>query len=84
MIVDDDVFVVVLCYCCVIDDDDGEQIFWKYRGHDHFVFFSITINQMVGIGVKVFFMEICQNCTGTDALPCVADYDNDVMMMTMM
>jgi len=40
------------------------QIFWKYRGHDHFVFFSITINQMVGIGVKVFFMEICQNCTG--------------------
>ena len=44
------------------------QIFWKYRGHDHFVFFSITINQMVGIGVKVFFMEICQNCTGTDAL----------------
>jgi len=46
------------------------QIFWKYRGHDHFVFFSITINQMVGIGVKVFFMEICQNCTGT-VLPCI-------------
>ena len=39
------------------------QVFWKYRGHDHFVFFSITINQMVGIGVKTFFMTICQNCT---------------------
>lgn len=33
------------------------------HGHNHFVFFSITINQMVGIGVKVFFMQICQNCT---------------------
>lgn len=38
-------------------------MFWKNKGHDHFVFFSITINQMVGIGVKVFFMQICQNCT---------------------
>lgn len=41
----------------------SSQIFWKNRGHDHFVFFSITINQMVGIGVKTFFMQICQNCT---------------------
>jgi xyloglucan galactosyltransferase MUR3 len=27
------------------------------------VFFSVTVYQMVGIGVKVFFMDICQNCT---------------------
>jgi hypothetical protein len=33
------------------------------HGHNHFVFFSITVYQMVGIGVKVFFMEKCQNCT---------------------
>jgi hypothetical protein len=40
-----------------------DPVFWKMHGHNHFVFFSITINQMVGIGVKVFFMQICQNCT---------------------
>ncbi|RYH32498.1 hypothetical protein EON65_00535 [archaeon] len=27
------------------------------------MFFSITIYQMVGIGVKTFWMSICQNCT---------------------
>jgi hypothetical protein len=37
--------------------------FWKNYGHDHFLFFSITAYQMVGIGVKNFLMEICQNCT---------------------
>jgi hypothetical protein len=39
------------------------KVFWKHHGHNHFVFFSITVYQMVGIGVKVFFMSICQNCT---------------------
>lgn len=39
------------------------ETFWRYHGHNHFVFFSITVYQMVGIGVKVFFMNICQNCT---------------------
>ena len=36
---------------------------WKNMGHDHFAFFSVTGYQMVGIGTKVFFMNICQNCT---------------------
>ena len=40
-----------------------KDVFWKNRGHDHFVFLSITAYQMVGIGVKTFFMQICQNCT---------------------
>ena len=39
------------------------NVFWKNRGHDHYVFFSITIYQMVGIMVKDFFMDVCQNCT---------------------
>jgi hypothetical protein len=39
------------------------DIYWKHRGHDHFVFLSITAYQMVGIGTKTFFMQICQNCT---------------------
>ena len=38
-------------------------MFWKNHGHDHFVFLGITAYQMVGIGVKTFFMQICQNCT---------------------
>ena len=37
--------------------------FWKNGGHDHFVFLSVTAYQMVGIGTKTFFMQICQNCT---------------------
>ena len=41
----------------------NKEIFWKHYGHDHFVFLSITAYQMVGIGVKTFFMQICQNCT---------------------
>ncbi len=40
-----------------------KDVFWKNQGHDHFVFLSITAYQMVGIGVKTFFMQICQNCT---------------------
>ena len=40
-----------------------KSLFWKNKGHDHFVFLSITAYQMVGIGVKTFFMQICQNCT---------------------
>lgn len=41
----------------------NKTLWWKNNGHDHFVLFSITAFQMVGIGVKVFFMQICQNCT---------------------
>ena len=39
------------------------DVFWKKNGHDHFVIFSVTGYQMVGIGTKQFFMNICQNCT---------------------
>ena len=42
--------------------DDG-SLFWKNQGHDHFLIFSITAYQMVGMMVKEFFMFICQNCT---------------------
>lgn len=40
-----------------------KALYWKYYGHNHFVFLGITAYQMVGIGVKTFFMQICQNCT---------------------
>ena len=40
-----------------------KDLYWKYQGHNHFVFLSVTAYQMVGIGVKTFFMQICQNCT---------------------
>lgn len=39
------------------------EVFWKNHGHDHFVIFSITAYQMVGMMVKEFYMFICQNCT---------------------
>ena len=39
------------------------DIFWKYRGHDHYLIFSVTAYQMVGMQVKYFFMFVCQNCT---------------------
>ena len=42
--------------------NDG-GLFWKNQGHDHFLIFSITAYQMVGMMVKEFFMFICQNCT---------------------
>jgi hypothetical protein len=45
------------------DAAKDKDLFWKNQGHDHFVFLSITAYQMVGIGVKTFFMQICQNCT---------------------
>ena len=45
------------------DSSKNKDLFWKNRGHDHFVFLGITAYQMVGIGVKTFFMQICQNCT---------------------
>lgn len=38
------------------------KIFWRNNGHDHFVLFGITAYQMVGIGVKVFFMEVPSYC----------------------
>lgn len=39
-----------------------DPVYWRYKGHNHFVFFSITAFQMVGIGVKYFWMGICSNC----------------------
>lgn len=39
------------------------DIFWKYRGHDHYVIHSVTAYQMSGMMVKYFYMEVCQNCT---------------------
>ena len=42
---------------------DQSDIFWKNRGHDHYILFSITAYQMVGMMVKEFFMFVCQNCT---------------------
>lgn len=35
----------------------------RRQGHDHFVIFSITLYQMIGIGVKMLYQEICYNCT---------------------
>ena len=46
-------------YC----NGNQRDIFWKNQGHDHFVLFSITAYQMVGMMVKEFYMFICQNCT---------------------
>lgn len=40
-----------------------KKVFWRNNGHDHFVIFGITAYQMVGIGVKAFFMGVCQNCS---------------------
>lgn len=39
------------------------KVFWRRNGHDHYILFGITAYQMVGIGVKVFFMSVCENCT---------------------
>ena len=39
------------------------EVYWKSNGHDHFVIFSVTCYQKVGIGTKEFFMGICENCT---------------------
>lgn len=47
----------------LINGSKDKKLYWKNNGHDHFILFSITAYQMVGIGVKVFFMQICQNCT---------------------
>jgi hypothetical protein len=38
-------------------------IFWRRRGHDHFVFFSLTSHQIIGIGAKVFLTQLCMNCS---------------------
>lgn len=40
-----------------------DPVFWAKHGHNHFVIHSVTGYQMVGIGTKVFYMTICQNCT---------------------
>ncbi len=59
----------------------GENIVWKNRGHDHFVLFSITSYQIIGIGAKVFLTQICQNCSvltieTTPTLTCRKYYSN--------
>jgi xyloglucan galactosyltransferase MUR3 len=40
-----------------------KNLWWKNNGHDHFLIFSITAYQMVGMMVKELFMFVCQNCT---------------------
>lgn len=40
-----------------------KKLWWKNNGHDHFLIFSITSYQMVGMMVKELFMFVCQNCT---------------------
>eukprot|EP01038_Epipyxis_sp_PR26KG_P004344 gene4344-6147_t len=40
-----------------------KKLWWKNRGHDHFVLFSIIAYQTIGTAAKIFFMQICQNCT---------------------
>eukprot|EP01038_Epipyxis_sp_PR26KG_P015177 gene15177-20443_t len=40
-----------------------KSLWWKNNGHDHFVFVSTTAYQNVGTAARVFFMQICQNCT---------------------
>ena len=40
-----------------------KHLWWKNNGHDHFIIFSITAYQMVGMMVKELFMFVCQNCT---------------------
>lgn len=39
------------------------DVYWKNRGHDHFVFFSVTSYQIIGIGAKVFLTQGCMNCS---------------------
>ena len=53
-----------ICVCMYSNTSNcNQKLWWKNHGHDHFIIFSITAYQMVGIGVKVFFMQICQNCS---------------------
>ena len=40
-----------------------KNLWWKNNGHDHFLIFSVTAYQMVGMMVKELFMFVCQNCT---------------------
>lgn len=44
-------------------DKLGGEVVWKNRGHDHFVLFSITSYQIIGIGAKIFLTQVCQNCS---------------------
>eukprot|EP01036_Dinobryon_divergens_P031536 gene31536-40950_t len=47
----------------LLQDASRSPVIWKNKGHDHFVIFSLTEFTMTGIGVKEFWMGICQNCT---------------------
>ncbi len=40
-----------------------QAVYWKKGGHDHFVFFSVTSYQIIGIGAKVFLTQGCMNCS---------------------
>ena len=39
-----------------LKEESKDPVKWHNNGHDHFVFHSVTVYQMVGIGVKVFYM----------------------------
>jgi hypothetical protein len=47
----------------MLNDPRQRAIFWKHHGHDHFVIFGINIYQMIGIGVKQLYQQICINCS---------------------
>eukprot|EP01038_Epipyxis_sp_PR26KG_P004343 gene4343-6146_t len=47
----------------MINSSKDKKLWWKNLGHDHFILFSTTSYQSVGTSAKVFFMQICQNCT---------------------
>jgi hypothetical protein len=47
----------------MLNDPKQRAIFWKHHRHDHFVIFGINIYQMIGIGVKQLYQQICINCS---------------------
>ena len=46
-----------------LKEKSKSSIYWKNNGHDHFIIFSITSYQIIGIGAKNFITDICTNCT---------------------
>ena len=47
----------------LLKEAQRDKVLWRREGHDHYLLFGITAYQMVGIGVKSFFMNGCENCT---------------------
>jgi hypothetical protein len=47
----------------MIEAKEGPKDFWRNRGHDHFLIFSLTEFTMTGISIKEFMKGVCQNCS---------------------